>query len=49
MTDNTGSGPSLSPLKEGDDVWLPDGIHGQVTRPADVPRFYQVETDTGTL
>jgi len=40
---------SLSPLKEGDNVLLPDGAHGQMTRPADMPRSYQVETDTGTL
>lgn len=40
---------SLSPLREGDTVWLPNGTSGRVLEQLTAPRSYNMETQSGTL
>ena len=38
---------SLSPLGEGERVWLPDGTPGHISQQSTFPRSYEVQTETG--
>ena len=40
---------SLSPLREGDRFWLPDGAPGQISQQSTFPRSYDVQTETGAI
>ena len=47
--DKTHKARSLSPLREGDKVWLPNGTSGTVSEQLTSPRSYNIVTSSGTV